>query len=119
MRPISGSEASMFIEQWLRKAVKPLCISAQMLRARARAFASAGHRCFSGKRSARYSAIASVSQTAKPSSTSTGTLPTGLMAATTDLKADCASNESKRTIFSSKGMPAPVNSTQGRMDQDE
>jgi hypothetical protein len=60
-----------------------------------------------------------VSQTAKPSSTSTGTLPTGLTADTADLNRDCASNESKRTIFSSNGIPAWVSSTQGRMDQDE
>ena len=69
----------MFIGQWLRKAVKPLCISAHTLRARARAKRSLGHKPRSGNRSAKYSAIAKVSHTTNPSSTSTGTLPNGLM----------------------------------------
>ena len=110
----------MFIGQWLRSAPKPLCISAHTLRARARARGSAGQSCFSGNCSARVSAIASVSQTAKPSSsTSTGTLPTGFCAPTACLKAEPASKESNRTMTSSNGMPACVSSTQGRMDQDE
>ncbi|MCY1503015.1 hypothetical protein D9M68_371270 [compost metagenome] len=109
----------MFIGQLPRRLVKPECISAQMLRARARSATPWGHSCFSGKRSARYSAMASVSQTARSPSTSTGTLATGLMAPITCLNCEVASNESKRTITSSKGMPACVMSTQGRMDHDE
>ena len=42
--PACGSDASMFIGQWLRSALKPECISAQTLRARARALASWGHK---------------------------------------------------------------------------
>ena len=52
---------------------------AQTLRARARARTSAGHSAFSGNCSARYSAMASVSQTVTSPSTSTGTRPTGVM----------------------------------------
>ena len=64
--------------------------------------------------------MASVSHTAKPSSsTSTGTLPTGFCAPTACLKVEPASKESKRTITSSNGMPACVSSTHGRMDQEE
>ena len=61
--PTSGSDASMFIGQLLRSAVKPLCISAHIERAFARAFLSAGQSCLSGNVSARYSAMASVSHT--------------------------------------------------------
>ncbi|MCY1377954.1 hypothetical protein D9M69_655540 [compost metagenome] len=78
-----------------------------------------GHSCLLGKCSARYSAIASVSQMAKPSSTSTGTLPMGLTVRSSFLKTEFTSKESKRTIFSSNGMPACFMSTQGRMDHDE
>jgi hypothetical protein len=118
--PTAGSEASMFIGQALRRAPKPLCISAQTLRARARARGSVPQSCFSGNCSARVSAMASVSHTAKPSSsTSTGTLPTGFCAATACLKAEPASNESKRTMTSSNGMPTCFISTHGRMDQEE
>ena len=109
----------MFIGQALRSAAKPLCISAQMLRARARALASAGQSCLSGNFSARYSAIASVSHTARSASTSAGTLPTGLTGSMIFLKSESGANESKRAMTSSKGMPACVSKTQGRMDQDE
>jgi hypothetical protein len=119
MAPACGSDASMFIGQLPRSAPNPECISAQMLRARARAFACWGQSCFSGNLSARYSAIASVSQTAKPSSTSTGTRPTGVIARRVSLNVESPSKESKRTMTSSKGMPACLSRTQGRMDQDE
>ena len=117
--PICGSAASMFIGQALRRAPKPECISAQMLRARARARASCGQSFLSANFSAAYSAIASVSHTAKPSSVSTGTRPVGLTLAMACLKAESPSNESNRTITSSNGMPACRSSTQGRMDHDE
>ena len=63
--------------------------------------------------------MASESQTAKPPSTSTGTLPAGVTPASVALKREPGAKESKRTITSSKAMPAWRNSTQGRMDQDE
>jgi hypothetical protein len=56
---------------------------------------------------------------ARSPSTSTGTLPTGLTSLSARLKSESASKESKRTITSSKVMPAWRISTQGRMDQDE
>ena len=105
--------------QALRRFWKPECISALTLRARARAFASCGHKWQAGNFSARYSAIASVSQIAKSSSTSTGTLPEGLIGPSRCLNRESAENESKRTITSSNEMPACLSSTQGRMDQEE
>ena len=117
--PISGRLASMFIGQCVRRAVKPACISAQMLRARARAAGSAGQRCLSGKRSARVSAMARESQTARPPSTSTGTLPTGFRGSTWRLNSELAAMSSKGTMISSKAMPDWRISTQGRIDQDE
>ena len=109
----------MFCGQWLRRAENPACISAQTLRARARAAWSAGQSCFSGNCSARYSAIASVSQMTRSPSVSTGTLPAGLRPLMACLNWELASKESKRTRTSSNGMPAWRSSTQGRMDQDE
>ncbi len=109
----------MFMPHRLRRLPKPECISAQMLRARARSATARGQSCFSGKVSARYSAIASVSHTTRSPSTSTGTFATGLRAPMVFLNCDLASKESKRTITSSNGMPACFMSTQGRMDQDE
>jgi hypothetical protein len=91
----------------------------ETMRARARAAGSAGHRCLSGKRSARVSAMASESHTARLPSTRTGTLPAGLSASAPCLKADVGSKSSKGSITSSKAMPAWRISTQGRMDQDE
>ncbi len=75
----------------------------------------------SGKVSATYSAMASVSHTARPSSTSTGTRPTGFTAMIARLKSESGelNDASKRTITSLKGMSACLSSTQGRMDQDE
>ena len=59
----------------LRNAAKPECISAEALRAQARAAASAGHAA--GCCSATYSAMASESQTTVLPSTRQGTLPVG------------------------------------------
>ena len=53
------------------------------------------------------------------SSTNTGTLAVGLTLEMVRLKLESASNESKRTTSSSKGMPAWRSSTHGRMDQEE
>ena len=89
------------------------------LRARARCCASRGHSACCGKRSARYSAMASVSHTAKSPSVSTGTLPAGAMPPRRRLKSESPENESKRSCTSSNAMPACLSSTQGRMDQDE
>lgn len=110
----------MFIGQWLRSAGKPACISAHIERACARWRASRGHSACAGKRSARHSAIARVSQTTIPSSsTSTGTLPVGETPCSVVLNREPASKLSKRTSTSSNGMPNCRISTQGRMDQDE
>ena len=109
----------MFMGQALRSPANPLCISAHTLRARARAARSAGHSCFSGKRSDRYSAMASESQTISPSSSRSGTLPVGLTASMVCLNSDPGAKLSKRTMTSSKAMPVPRISTQGRMDQEE
>ena len=117
--PACGSDASMFIGHALRSAPKPECISAQMLRARARDLASAGHSACCGNFSARYSQIASESHTAKPSSTSTGTFPVGLSERRLSLNVDSGPNESKRTMTSSNAIPACLSRTQGRIDHDE
>ena len=117
----------MFMGKWLRRAPKPLCMSAHTLRARARVGTLAGHSFLSGKDSATYSAMARVSHTARgwpvafrwALSSSTGTLPTGLTLSMVWRKCEPASNESNRTICSVNGMPACVSSTQGRMDQEE
>ncbi len=60
-----------------RRAPKPACISAHTERATARAEASSGQNPASGKRSARYSQIASESQTRRSPSCNTGTRPDG------------------------------------------
>jgi hypothetical protein len=62
---------------WLRRAVKPECISAVTERATARAVASWGHSFAWGKSSARYSQMASESQMSSSPCTSAGTLPLG------------------------------------------
>ena len=109
----------MFIGQWLRRAVKPACISAHRLRARARCIGSRGHSRNSGCKSASVSAIASVSHTGWPSTRSTGTLPTGECCASARWKAESGAKLSKRSLISSKAMPKWRISTQGRIDHDE
>ena len=109
----------MFIGQAERSAWKPACMRAQALRARARARASEGHRPYCGKRSARYSAMARVSGTTRSPSISTGTVPAGLTGRIVRLKLDSGPKPSKRTITSSKSMPAWRISTQGRIDHEE
>jgi hypothetical protein len=108
----------MFMPKVLRSSPKPECISAQRLRARARWRRSAGHKAFSGWTSARYSAIASESQTAKPSSIRSGTRPVGASERRVFLKSE-ASFQSRRRRFSSNGMALCFISSQARRDQDE
>ena len=115
----SGNNDFMFIGRADRRLAKPECISAHTLRARARADRSVGQRFSAGYCSARYSAMASVSHTARPSSTSTGTLPTGETCPMACLKREPGSKLSKRSGFSSNAMPASCMSTQGRMDHEE
>jgi hypothetical protein len=67
----------MFIGSSWRKAAKPECISAASERARARAARGLGHIGLSGKSSARYSIIASESQTTISPSCKEGHLPAG------------------------------------------
>jgi hypothetical protein len=105
----------MFIDMSRRSAPKPACISALTDRATERAAASAGHSCWSGKRSLTYSQIASESHTLMSPSCSAGTRPEG------DQAASCAAESGRYSGMrtSSKGMPAWRSSSQGRMDQDE
>jgi hypothetical protein len=116
--PISGSEASMFMPKVLRRSANPECISAQRLRARARWRRSRGHSAFSGCRSARYSAMARESQTAKPSSTRSGTRPVGAIVRKVFLKSE-PSSQSRRRRRSSKAMPLCRISSQARSDHEE
>ena len=62
--------------------------------------------------------MASVSHTAKPSSTSTGTLPAVLMPASFFLNSESWLKLS-RSLISSNAMPVCFISTHGRNDQDE
>ncbi len=117
---MSGNDASMFIGQCARNAPKPACISAHSERARARAFGAVGHSASAEYFSARYSAIARVSHTAKPSSsTSTGTRAAGVTRCSSRLKRDSGVKASNSSCFSSNSMPVWRISTHGRMDHDE
>ena len=62
--------------------------------------------------------MASESQTAKPSSTSSGTRPVGAIARSVVLNGE-VSSQLRRSFRSSKAMPACVMSSQGRIDHDE
>ena len=105
----------MFIGQARRSGTKPACISDEIARACARAAGSAGQSCAAGKRSARYSRIASDSQTWMPLSSSAGTLPVPEIFDTRGLK----SAASSEITTSSKAMPATFMAIQGRNDHDE
>jgi hypothetical protein len=98
-----------FIVHTSRMAWKPECISAQALRAQARARASPGHT--PGVRSARYSTMASVSQITASPSTRQGTRPVG--------EKEWNERVPNGTSFSSNGMPSVRISTHGRSDQEE
>ena len=67
--------ALIFIGIEARKSENPECISAQILRAIARATTSSGQRFCNGNCSAKNSQIAKESQTTMPSANNTGTLP--------------------------------------------
>ncbi len=105
----------MFIAMCSRKAPKPLCMLAHRQRASARSATSRGQSASSGKRSAKYSPMASESQMRRSPSSSTGTFATG------ERGDNCAANSgvSSQCWRSSKGMPKAVIATQERMDQDE
>ncbi len=102
-----------FIGIAVRSWAKPACISALMLRARARASGSAGH--MRGSRSARYSAMAMLSQIWKPSTCRQGTRPLPEIARRCGL----LSRPSTDSMCSRKGMLKCFSSSQGRSDQDE
>ena len=97
----------------LRSTPKPECISAAAQRAQARASGSAGQT--PACRSARYSTIASESQTTVPPSSRQGTLPVGENARNLPWLPPSL----KGTSFSSNGMPSVVSRLQGRSDHDE
>jgi len=72
-----------------------------------------------GKTSARYSVIASESQTVKPSSSiSSGTRPVGASASSVDLNGD-PSAQSSRSGRSVNSMPKCVMTSHARIDHDE
>lgn len=98
-----------------RTARKPACISAQIERAHARARGAAGQN--PGCRSARYSAIAMLSQTTVsgcvPASTRQGTSPLGENSLYTPVRSLALSE----TTFSANGAPLARTSSQPRSDQ--
>ena len=100
---------------WRRSAPKPLCISAAIERAWARAAGSAGHSPAAGRCSARYSTIASESQITRVPWCRTGTLPAGDWARS----AAWEPGSDSRTRRSSKSMPARRAASQPRSDHDE
>ena len=72
-----------------------------------------------GNASARYSVIASESQTAKPSSSmSSGTRPVGASASRVDLNGD-PSAQSRRSGRAVNSMPKCVMTSHARIDHDE
>jgi len=97
----------------MRKFTNAECISAHTERANARAFRSAGQPL--PVRSARYSQIASESQTVSSPCFSTGTRPLGPYCAISSLNVGVSS----RICFSSKSSPRCFMSIHGRNDQDE
>jgi len=101
------------IEQRLRSSLNPECISAAALRAQARASGSAGQ--IPGCRSARYSAMASESQTTVSPSMRHGTLPLGHSFRKLSQR-DASPKRSKRSVNS---IPRSRMSTHGRSDHDE
>ena len=138
----------MFIGIAPRSARKPECISAAAARARARSCDSAGQMPRSEKISCTRSAIASVSQVAKPApgspSQSTGTRPVGesfAIASVSQVAKPAPASPSQRTGTSPEGeslpiwsrqscdsnfsirsrnaMSRPRSSTHGRIDQEE
>ena len=105
----------MFIGHSRRSGTNPACISDAIARAWARAAGSAGQSFAAGNFSARYSRIASDSQTLTSPSISTGTLPVPECGATCALKSGALSE----ITISSNAMPAAFIAIHGRNDHDE
>ena len=105
----------MFIGILRRSSVKPACISAEIARAMARASGSLGHSLASGKSSARYSAIASVSQMLSSPWRNTGTNPEGENFRTCSR----VSGWPWGMTVSSNSAPVFLRTSQARSDQDE
>jgi hypothetical protein len=97
-----------------RRLENPECISAHTDRAHARAAGSPGH--IPGCRSARYSAIASESQTIVAPSCRQGTRPVGEKLRFAGFGWD---SPDSATITSSKGAPESFAASQPRSDHDE
>ncbi len=110
-----GQRFTRFIGIAARSSAKLLCISAADIRAAVRARSSAGHMSQAGARSHRYSAIASVSVTTKPSSTSTGMRPVGETSASRAL----LSGRERNSVSAAKGRPESLHASQPRMVQVE
>ena len=115
--PTSAKLARIFMPHKLRKSVKPLCISALMLRAQARCCASRGQSACSGYCSAKYSQMARESQTNLPRSNKVGTLPLGLISRTRCLKSPSPRSQGKFSCISSKGKSNAFSTNHGRIDQ--
>src|SRR6266849_10486518 len=125
MRSISSSTSAgqvrgaktlrTFIDRFWRSAGKPECISAQTDRAVDRATESAGQPRVPGCASARYSRIASESQTRVSPSISTGTFPDGEYVSIRCLEVAWY----KGTRTSSKVIPLCFMNNHGRSDQEE
>src|SRR5262249_12707122 len=105
----------MFIGMCRRSGKKPACISLHITRAIARATLSAGQRPTRGNFSARYSRIASDSQTHTSPSISTGTLPVPDTEPTTCLKL----GSSSEITVSSNGILTTFIAIPGRIDHEE
>src|SRR5262249_42436463 len=105
----------MFIGMCRRSGKKPACISLHITRAIARATLSAGQRPTRGNFSARYSRIASDSQTHTSPSISTGTLPVPDTEPTTCLKL----GSSSEITVSSNGILTTFIAIHGRIDHEE
>ena len=97
-----------------RRCPNPECISAQAERANARATGSSGH--MPGCRSARYSAIASESQTTVSPSCRQGTRADGENAR---FAGSGAASPRSETIASRNGAPESFVTSQPRSDHDE
>src|SRR5262249_49797344 len=104
-----------FIGICRRNGTKPACISLDTARATARAPLSAGHNPAFGNFSARYSRIASDSQTRTSPSIRTGTLPVPDSGPTTCLKLGASSE----MTVSANAIFAAFMAIHGRIDQDE
>ncbi len=105
----------MFMGKWLRRAENPACISALTARATARASGSSGHIRAAGKRSARYSPIASDSQMTSSPWCSAGTRAEGewrRMVVRVVASRSCTSTSSKLA-------PLSFSISQPRSDQEE